>query len=66
LKYNDGKKLRTAIEVKGKGDNKWKSVTVDVKDMPLNHNGAFQSDFILLNTDKVDDIFNGIEVEIIR
>jgi len=66
LKYNDGKKLRTAIEVKGKGDNKWKSVTVDVADMPLNHNGAFQSDFILLNTDKVDDIFNGIEVEIIR
>jgi hypothetical protein len=66
LKYNDGKKLRTAIEVKGKGDNKWKSVIVDVTDMPLNHNGAFQTDFILLNTDKVDDIFNGIEVEIIR
>jgi hypothetical protein len=66
LKYNDGKKLRTAIEVKGKGDNKWKSVTVDVADMPLNQNGAFQSDFVLLNTDKVDDIFNGMEVEIIR
>jgi len=66
LKYNDGQKLRTAIVVKGKGDNKWKSVTVDVADMPLKHQGEFQSDFVLVNTDKTDDIFNGIEVEIIR
>ena len=66
LKYNDGQKLRTAIVVKGKGDNKWKSVTVDVADMPLKHHGEFQSDFVLVNTDKADDIFNGIEVEIIR
>jgi hypothetical protein len=66
LKYNDGQKVRTAIEVKGKGDNTWKSVTVNVADMPLKHQGEFQSDFVLVNTDKADDIFNGIEVEIIR
>jgi hypothetical protein len=66
LKYNDGQKARTAVEVKGKGDNTWKSVTVIVADMSLKHQGEFQSDFVLVNTDKADDIFNGIEVEIIR
>lgn len=66
LKYNNGKLLKTAIEVKGNGDNKWKSVTVNVPDMLLQHKGDFQSDFVLVNTDKTDDIFNGIEVQIIR
>jgi len=66
LKYYDGQKTRTAVEVKGKGDNTWKSVTVIVADMSLKHQGEFQSDFVLVNTDKADDIFNGIEVEIIR
>jgi hypothetical protein len=66
LKYNKGKEIKTAIEVKGKGDNQWKSDTVDLADMGLNHNGKFGSDFILVNTDNVDDIFNGIEVDIKR
>jgi hypothetical protein len=66
LKYNKGKQLKTAIEVTGKGDNKWKSVVVDVTDMLLDHSGKSGSDFVLVNTDKVDDIFNGIEVTIQR
>jgi hypothetical protein len=66
LKYNKGKEMKTAIDVKGKGDNKWKSVIVDVSDMQLDHTGKFGSDFILVNTDTVDDIFNGIEVTIQR
>jgi hypothetical protein len=66
LKYSDGKQMKTAIEVKGKGDNKWKSVTVDVADMILNRSGELKSDFLLVNTDKIDDIFNGIEVDIQR
>jgi hypothetical protein len=66
LKYINGKQMKTAIEVKGKGDNKWKSVTVDIADMGLNHKGEFKSDFVLVNTDKIDDIFNGIEVDIQR
>ena len=66
LKYSDGKQMKTAIEVKGKGDNNWKSVTVDIADMRLNHKGEFKSDFVLVNTDKIDDIFNGIEVDIQR
>jgi hypothetical protein len=66
LKYNKGKDLKTAIEVKGKGDNQWKNVSVDVADMLLDHSGKLGSDFVLVNTDKVDDIFNGIEVTIQR
>ena len=66
LKYNKEKQMKTALEVKGKGDNKWKSVTVEVFDMQLNHSGELESDFILVNTDKTDDIFNGIEVAIQR
>jgi hypothetical protein len=58
--------IKTAIEVKGKGDSKWKSVKVDVADMQLNHTGELKSDFLLVNTDNVDDIFNGIEVDIQR
>ena len=66
LRYSNGKQIITAIEVKGKGDSKWKSVTVDVADMQLNHTGELKSDFLLVNTDNVDDIFNGIEVDIQR
>jgi len=66
LKYSDGKQMKTAIEVKGKGDNQWKTVVIDVTDMELNHRGEYGSDFVLVNTDKTDDIFNGIEVDIQR
>ncbi len=66
LKYIKGKQMKTAIMVKGKGDNKWKSVSVTLSDMLLNQSGKFNSDFVLVNTDKTDDIFNGIEVDIKR
>lgn len=66
LKYSKGKEMKTAIELQGKGDNQWKTAVIDVTDMELNHKGEFGSDFILVNTDKVDDIFNGIEVDIQR
>jgi hypothetical protein len=66
LKYNKGKQMKTAIEVKGKGDNQWKFKTVDVADMLLDHSVELKSDFVLVNTDKTDDIFNGIEVDIQR
>jgi hypothetical protein len=66
LQYNKGKVMKTALEIKGKGDNQWKTETFEVSDMQLNHIGKFGSDFILLNTDSIDDIFNGIEVNIQR
>ena len=64
--YNKGEVIKTALEIKGKGDNQWKTETFEVSDMQLNHIGKFGSDFILLNTDSIDDIFNGIEVNIQR
>ena len=66
LQYNKGKEMKTALEIKGKGDNQWKTVMVEVADMQLNHSGEFGSDFVLVNTDSIDDIFNGIEVNIQR
>ena len=67
LKYNNGgEKLKSAINVKGIGDNQWKTETFIIKDAAINHNGKFGSDFSLVNTDKLDDIFNGIEVAITR
>ena len=32
----------------------------------LNNIGELKSDFVSMNTDKIDDIFNGIEVDIER
>jgi hypothetical protein len=66
LKYNNGKQMKSAVEVKGIGDNNWKSVIVDVSDMVLDHSGILKSYFVLVNTDKIDDIFNGIVVDIQR
>lgn len=67
LQYNNGKKKpKTAISVKGSGDNKWKTVQVSISDAVVSGKGKFGSDFTLSNTDKLDDVFNGIEVEIIR
>ena len=66
LIYSDGKRTKTAIEVKGKGDNNWKSVSIDIWDMNLGHSGMLGSDFSLVNTDNINDIFNGIEVDINR
>lgn len=67
LNYNKGgKKMKSALKVKGVGDNKWKTETITVKNPIVNRGGKFGSDFMLVNTDKKDDIFNGIEVEISR
>jgi len=67
LNYNKGgKKMKSSLKVKGIGDNKWKTETITVKNPIVNGKGKFGSDFMLVNTDKLDDIFNGIEVDIIR
>ena len=67
LNYNKGgKKMKSALKVKGKGDNKWKTETITITDAIVNRSGKFGSDFMLVNTDKKDDIFNGIEVDITR
>jgi Secretion system C-terminal sorting domain len=37
-----------------------------IYDMDVTHTGVIHSDFTLVNTDAIDDIFNGIEVDIVR
>ena len=67
LDYNNGgKALKTALKVKGIGDNQWKKETITITDAAVDRSGKFGSDFCLVNTDKIDDIFNGIEVDIKR
>jgi len=67
LDYNNGgKALKSALKVKGKGDNQWKKETITLTDAVIDRSGKMGSDFCLVNTDKVDDIFNGIEVDITR
>jgi hypothetical protein len=67
LNYNNGgTALKSALNVNGIGDNKWKTQTVTINDAVIDRSGKFGSDFMLVNTDKKDDIFNGIEVDITR
>ena len=67
FRYKDTKGvLQTPIKKIGLGDNQWKTETFTISDMDVSHTGTMGSDFMLVNTDKIDDIFNGIEVDIIR
>ena len=59
--------LTTALKTTGLGDKQWKTITLSpITDMDVTHTGALGSDFMLVNTDIIDDIFNGIEVDIVR
>lgn len=67
LDYKNGEKtMKSALKVMGKGDNKWKTETITISDAIVDRSGKFGSDFMLVNTDKLDDIFNGIEADITR
>ena len=47
------------------GNNEWKTETITLSDAIMNQGGTLQSDFMLVNTDTTDDIFNGIEMNIL-
>ena len=64
--YSSSVGERTALFIKGVGDRQWKSVTVKITDALVSKRGPFGSDFFLQNTDKIDDIFHGIQVSITR
>jgi len=66
FKYYDSLGLKTAANVTGIGDNQWKIVNVTLRNPVLNQSGISGSDFMLANTDGIDDIFHGIEVDITR
>jgi len=57
---------KNAVQVTGLGDNTWKEVNFTITDAVIDRTGVNGSDFTLVNTDALDDIFNGIEVGIER
>jgi uncharacterized membrane protein len=66
LKYYNSLGLQTAINMVGIGDNQWKTTNVIMHNPIITQNGVLGCDFMLVNTDSIDDIFHGIEVDITR
>jgi hypothetical protein len=66
LKYYNASGLQTALNITGVGDNQWKTANVTLQNPIITQNGAFGSDFMLVNTDNIDDVFHGIEIDITR
>jgi hypothetical protein len=64
FKYKNSSGLQT-IPFTGNGTNQWKTEIFNIIDGIMNQGGVNGSDFMLVNTDAVDDIFNGIEMNII-
>ena len=64
FKYRNSVGLQT-IPFIGTGTNQWRTEIFNVIDGVMNQGGVNGSDFMLVNTDTVDDIFNGIEMNII-
>ena len=66
LKYYNSIGLQTAINITGTGDNQWKTTNVTIHNPVITQNGVLGADFMLVNTDNIDDIFHGVEVDITR
>ena len=64
LKYDAGAgNFKTAYSVTCTGSKTWKTRAVVVNDAVMMHHGPNGSDFALVNTDSLDDIFHLIEIE---
>jgi hypothetical protein len=66
FRYKSVSGPKNAVQVTGTGSNTWKEVNFTLTDAVIDRTGVNGSDFTLVNTDSVDDIFNGIEVGIER
>ncbi len=66
LKYYNSIGLQTAINITGTGDNQWKTTNVTIHNPVITQNGVLGADFMLVNSDNIDDIFHGVEVDITR
>ena len=64
FKYRNASGLQT-VAFTGTGTNEWKTEIITISDAIMNQGGTLQSDFMLVNTDVIDDIFNGIEMNIL-
>ncbi len=67
FRYDNGdEKLAVAKTFTGAGSGQWKTETIVITDAKMKKGGPRGSDFALVNTDDMDDIFHGIEVDIER
>jgi hypothetical protein len=67
LQYDAGAgNIKTAHTATGTGDNQWKTITVTLTDAVMKNNCPNGADFMLVNTDDIDDIFHGFEASISR
>jgi hypothetical protein len=64
FKYRNSVGLQS-IPFIGTGTNQWRTEIFNVTDGVMNQVGVNAPDFMLVNTDTIDDIFNGIEMNII-
>ena len=64
FKYRNSTGLQT-IPFTGTGTNQWRTEIFNIIDGVMDQGGVNGSDFMLVNTDTVNDIFNGIEMNII-
>nr|WP_315149089.1 T9SS type A sorting domain-containing protein [uncultured Flavobacterium sp.] len=64
FKYRNSAGLQT-IPFTGTGTNQWRTEIFNVIDGVMDQGGVNGSDFMLVNTDTVNDIFNGIEMNIL-
>ncbi|KAB1154012.1 beta strand repeat-containing protein, partial [Flavobacterium luteum] len=64
FKYRNSAGLQT-IPFTGTGTNQWRTEVFNIIDGVMNQGGINGSDFMLVNTDTLDDIFNGIEMNIV-
>jgi hypothetical protein len=63
LEYHAGKSsMKTALNITGKGDQRWHHEPVIIQDAVLRQGGPKGADLALVNTDAKDDIFSLIEV----
>jgi hypothetical protein len=64
LQYDAGSNgFATALSVTNLGDSTWKTVAATVTNAVMQNNGPNGSDFALINTDALDDIFHMVEVQ---
>lgn len=64
FKYRNASGLQT-INFTGAGGNQWKVETITVTDAIMNQGGNLGSDFLLVNTDAIDDVFSSVEMDVI-
>jgi hypothetical protein len=63
---HDASGLQIALNISGLGDNQWKTSNVTIQHPIINQSGLLGADIMLVNTDNIDDVFHGIEVDITR